>query len=148
MNTEKTFIFHGVEYDTERFLKSQMLFKKIRPTIPAVIDEKQYPFVSESVKLPIIMQYEGKMIFVACPANAFGDAAVKYADNLLITKHTLKSYAYVDPAILRRQEQEDQRSAWRDDNRGYNNRGYNNDRRPYSDNREPRRSFNQDDRRY
>ena len=75
MNTEKTFVFNGVTYDTDRFLKGQAMFKKITPDNGYIVSPTKPPFISDEIKLPIVLQYEGNMIAVALPANAVGKEA-------------------------------------------------------------------------
>lgn len=113
MNTEKTFVFNGVTYDTDRFLKGQAMFKKITPDNGYIVSPTKPPFISDEIKLPIVLQYEGSMIAVALPANAVGKEAtstegeikpVIYRDVRLATKHTLKSYAHQEPVADERVE--------------------------------------------
>ena len=120
MNTGKTFVFNGVTYDTDRFLKGQAMFKKITLEKDYIVSPTKPPFISDEIKLPIVMQYEGNMIAVALPSNAVGKEAtltedeikpVVYRDVRLATKHTLKSYTLQEPVTEERVE--DLQRQWR-----------------------------------
>ena len=132
MNTEKTFVFNGVTYDTERFLKGQAMFKKITPDNGYIVSPLKPPFISDEIKLPVVLQYEGSMVAVALPSNAVGKEAtlaedeikpVVYRDVRLATKHTLKSYAHQEPVAEERVE--DLQRQWQPPRRdGFQQRPY------------------------
>ena len=57
MNTEKTFVFNGVTYDTNRFLMAQNMFKKISLEEGYVINPERPPFIDDAIDLPVVLQY-------------------------------------------------------------------------------------------
>ena len=132
MNTEKTFVFNGVTYDTERFLKGQAMFKKITPDNGYIVSPLKPPFISDEIKLPVVLQYEGSMVAVALPSNAVGKEAtlaedeikpVVYRDVRLATKHNLKSYVHREPMAEARVE--DLQRQWQPPSRdGFQQRPY------------------------
>lgn len=96
MNTEKTFVFNGVTYDTERFLKGQKLFMMITPEENYVLNPARPPFISSDIETPIVLQYEGALTVMACSEDVIKEISEgKFQKKVrLITKHTLKSYTH------------------------------------------------------
>lgn len=144
MNTEKTFVFNGVTYDTNRFLMAQNMFKKISLEESYIINPERPPFIDDAIDLPVVLQYEGKMIAVALPTKAVTKTATDtgidyqlvllYKHVRLVTKHNLKSYVHREPMAearvedLQRQRQSPRRDGFQSrpyqTRNGYSNRRY------------------------
>ena len=87
-----TFVFNGNKYDTERFIKAQIVFTKVLlkepPSIYAVGTK---PFINEAFTTPVVTTVEGQMVVMACTQSYKDKDHVKETQYLLVTKHKLKS---------------------------------------------------------
>lgn len=94
MKSETIFVYNGIKYDTERFLNGQHLFKKITLDEEYHFDQNRPPFLNDAIVYPLVMQYEGRMIVVACSNSSNVASGIKSKEVRLVTKHTLKSFVH------------------------------------------------------
>lgn len=128
MNTARTFKFNSVEYDTERFIKGQMLFTKIKLDELPVIDMDRPPFICESIKVPIVISYGGKMIVMSCTEHYYNTGGEGFKNFLLVTKPKAKSFVY-QPYVPPAPRVEEEPRNWNNDR--YPRRDGNYQSRPY-----------------
>lgn len=96
MVNEKSFVFNGNEYDTKLFLQAQTTFTKVKLAAPPVFIDKRPSLVSNLVTTPVVTQYHGQMVVVACSEQYLEEQVNSKSFYYLATKHKLKSYILVN----------------------------------------------------
>lgn len=97
-----TFNFNDQKYDSDVFVKSQLIFKKI-PMTDFVLDKNNPPIRHKDITKPIVINLNGEMVLMGIPGDFSEEKAKSYKDLYLVTKYSLKGCLYIDPVVLAEQ---------------------------------------------